>query len=109
MRSAQPPNSPPLRNRPGVSRFHGLGVRLNTAVSDHTLTLNLPSFPSGSPAHILTKSPMTKRRTKSARRPQGQIFLGSKLLGELRILMRLASAASSRENDLLDAKPARSF
>jgi len=52
---------------------------------------------------------MTKRRSKSARRPQGQIFLGSKLLGELRILMRLASAGNGRDGDLLEAKSARSF
>jgi len=109
MRSAQPPSSPKLDAHPGVSRFYGFGGGLNTAISSHTLTLNLPSFLSGSPAHSLTKSPMTKRRTKSARRPQGQIFLGSKLLSELRILMRLASSGNGRDNDLLDAKPARSF
>jgi len=56
-----------------------------------------------------TSHKLTKRSSKSARRPKGPVFLGSKLLSELRILMRLASSGGTRDSESLNEKPLRSF
>jgi len=55
------------------------------------------------------KPSMTKRSSKSTRRTKGPVFLGSKLLDELRILMRLASSSGTRDCESLNEKPLRSF
>ena len=57
----------------------------------------------------LSQPSMTKRPSKSSHRPKGQVFFGSKLMGELRILMRLAAPGGNRDIESLDGKPSRSF
>jgi hypothetical protein len=49
------------------------------------------------------------RKLKTTRRRATHVFLGYKLLDELRILMRLAASSSGRGFNALGGKPLKSF
>ena len=55
------------------------------------------------------KPSTTMRKIKSPRRPTLPLFLGQKLVSELRILMRLASSANGRSLPSLEEKAVKSF
>jgi hypothetical protein len=57
-------------------------------------TLPNPMKANSTPTHLKTRTNPSLSKP-SELRPDGQLFLGNKVLGELRILMRLASPALS--------------
>jgi hypothetical protein len=59
------------------------------------------------PQSSSSQSRSSRRRRKAP--PERSLFLGAKLIGELRILMRLASSMGNRRATELVKEPTRSF